>query len=285
MDFSNLSEIDLKLALLSGDGVRLGNLTIYPYTMKEARVYGYDRYMNNLQWLNLTVDDFIKSVDDLEQKITLQAERSTLKTFDFFTTLGSPETEEIIMEITAMIFKTGDVRLLEDGVIAIDFEKNGIMSENEDGLMVIDEEWVEIIPEDKIKLIHRGNFDEIIRIVRYQNFMSNVNGRKDEFNPANEEARKLAEQMERNRQKVEAKKKAQKANEKGDDDDVDISDIISAVTAKSNSINKFNVWDLTLYQLYDEYSRLELIDNYHFNIKAMMAGVKEVDLKHWSSKI
>lgn len=285
MDFSNLSEIDLKLALLSGDGVRLGNLTIYPYTMKEARVYGYDRYMNNLQWLNLTVDDFIKSVDDLEQKITLQAERSTLKTFDFFTTLGSPETEEIIMEITAMIFKTGDVRLLEDGVIAIDFEKNGIMSENEDGLMVIDEEWVEIIPEDKIKLIHRGNFDEIIRIVRYQNFMSNVNGKKDEFNPANEEARKLAEQMERNRQKVEAKKKAQKANEKGDDDDVDISDIISAVTAKSNSINKFNVWDLTLYQLYDEYSRLELIDNYHFNIKAMMAGVKEVDLKHWSSKI
>lgn len=285
MDFGNFSEIDLKLALLSGDGVKLGNLTIHPYTLKEAKVYGYESYMSNLQWLNLTVDDFIKSVDDLEKKIALQAERANLKTFDFFTTLGSPETEEIIMEITAMVFRTSDIRLLEDGVIAIDFEKNGIMTENEEGLMVIDEEWVEIIPEDKIKLIHRGNFDEIIRIVRFQNFMSNVSGKKDEFNPANEEARKLADQMERNRQKVEAKKKAQKANEKGDDDDVDISDIISAVTAKSNSINKFNVWDLTLYQLYDEYSRLELIDNYNFNIKAMMAGVKEVDLKHWSSKI
>jgi hypothetical protein len=285
MDFRNLGEVDLKLALLSGDGMALDNLVVHPYTMKEIREYGYEDYMNNLQWLNLTVDDFIKSTDDLEKRITLQAERSKLKSFDFFTVLGSSETAGILMGLIAMIFKTKDVRMLNNGVIAIDFEKVGIIYESDEGETLFDEEWMDALPEDKIKLVHRENFDEIVRIVKFQNFLSSANIKKQEFNPANEEARKLAEQMERNRQKVEAKKKAQQANEKGDDDEIDISDIISAVTAKSNSINKFNVWDLTLYQLYDEYSRLELIDNYNFNIKAMMAGVKEVDLKHWSSKI
>ena len=107
-----------------------------------------------------------------------------------------------------------------------------------------------------------------------------------EENPVDEQTRKLMEEMEGFRKKVESKKKAQKmAEQGGEDEDVDIADIISAVSSKSNSINRLNIWAYTLYQLYDEYSRLELIDNYDFSIRALMAGAEKVDLKHWSSKL
>jgi len=79
--------------------------------------------------------------------------------------------------------------------------------------------------------------------------------------------------MELMRKKIEGKKKKQQSDD--GDGEIDISDIISAVSSKSHSINKLNVWQLTLYQLYDEYARLELIDNYDFSIRAMMAGAEK----------
>jgi hypothetical protein len=283
MDFKNMGEIDLKLHLLSGQSIRVDNLMVQPYTIAEIRDFGYESYMGNLHWLSVDIDDFIKSVDDLEERINLESQRSKLKTFDFFTSAQESPLLDFLMASLAMIFRTDDVKMVGEGVIGINFDKLGLLDVSEDGFITIDEEWAEQVPEEKIMVIHRENFDELVRVVKYQNFMDAV--KKEDFNPANEKARKLAEQMERNRERVEAKKKIQQQNEKGEDGEIDISDIISAVSSKSHSINKLNIWELTLYQLYDEYSRLELIDNYDFSVKAMMAGAKEVDLKHWSSRI
>src|SRR5690606_21056773 len=122
-----------------------------------------------------------------------------------------------------------------------------------------------------------------ISVIKLQNYLEKPSEVTKEENPADEETRKLLEHMKKMREKVEAKKKRQREDD--DENNIDIADIISAVSSKSNSINKINIWNLTLYQLYDEYARLELIDNYDFSIKAMMAGADKVDLRHWSSKI
>lgn len=283
MDFRHLSEVDLKLHLLGGDTIELDAIPLKPYTIREIKAFGYENYMRNLNWLTLSVDDFIKSTDDIERRIELQAQRSNLKTFDFYVA-GRGQVAEMFMDAIAMVFRTGDIQILDEGLIAINFKEMGISIENEHGELVIDEEWLGMLPPEKVMLLHRDNYDDFVRVLKFQNFLDSVKG-ASELNPANEEARKLAEQMEINRKKVEAKKKAQLRNEKGDEGEIDISDIISAVTAKSNSINKFNVWDLTLYQLYDEYARLELIDNYEVNVQAMMTGAKDIDLRHWSSRV
>jgi hypothetical protein len=70
-------------------------------------------------------------------------------------------------------------------------------------------------------------------------------------------------------------------------DNNDLSDIISSVCSKHPSINLFNVEELTLYQLTDQYKRLNAIDQYFINIKSLLAGAdkKDVNLKHWSEKI
>jgi hypothetical protein len=283
-DYKEMEQVDLKLQLLSGRGIKVGNFEVSPYTMEEIIEYGYSSYMLNLQWLSLTVDDFIKSVLDLEKRIYLQTEKSKLRTFDFYTKLGGQEMLEGLLESIAMIFKTDDVRVIEEGVIAVDFAKIGILMENESGQMVVNNEVLESVSEEDLKLIHRDNFDDLVEAIKILNYLTKPVDNKRKDNPADEEARQLLEHMEKMRKKVEDKKKKQKQAD-GDDEDVDISDIISAVTARSNSISKLNVWKLTLYQLYDEYARLELIDNYDFSIKAMMAGAEKIDLKHWSSKL
>lgn len=281
MDFKKLSEVDLKLKLLSGDSIFVENLEIKPYTLKEISEYGYSRYMQNLQWISLSVDDFINSILDEGKRRILEEQKDNLKAFDFYIKLGGQELQDRLMITLAMIFRTDDVNILDDGVIAINFVKLGVFKRDDSGQLFIDEEKLESLNEDEIKLVHRDNFDDIIHVVKLQNYMLKPKKEPD-GNPADEETRKLMEFMKKMREKVEAKKREQRGQ---DSADIDIGDIVSAVSSKSNSINKLNIWDFTLYQLYDEYARLELIDNYNFSIKAMMSGAEKIKLRHWSSKL
>lgn len=284
-DFKELKEVDVKLLLLKGSSIKVENLVVKPYTIGEIiENYGYVNYMQNLQWISISIDDFLSSVNDERKIAVLNKQKENLKTFDFYYKLGGKEILEMLIESMKMIFRTDDVIALDNGVIAVNFTKRGFIYEDEEGNFHYDTEVVESLTEDEVTVIHRDNFDDIVEVVKLQNYLKKPE--KDESpNPVDEQTRKLMEQMEMNRKKVAEKKKVQQANEYSDEDGIDISDIISAVSSKSNSLNKFNVWDFTLYQLYDEYSRLELIDNYQFSIQAMMAGAEKVDLKHWSSKI
>lgn len=282
MQFSQMKEVDLKLALLSGGGIDLDNLKIVPYTLEEIKEFGYTRYMENLQWISLSIDDFISSILDDNKRMFLDEQRDALKVFDFYIKLGGTDMQQRLLSVLSMIFKSDDVRVLDEGIIAIDFVKQGILIKDADGNLRVDEQRLNELDESGIKLVHRDNFDDIVKIVKLQNYLEQPKTEEEEEDPADEEARKLIEHMKKMQKKVEEKKKEQKGEEEGE---IDISDIVSAVSSKSNSINKLNIWDFTLYQIYDEYARLELIDSYDFSIKAMMAGAKDVDLTHWSSKL
>lgn len=285
MQYKEMSEVDLKLTLLSGGEIDIDNLCVKPYTLKEIKDYGYTKYQENLQWVSLSVDDFINSIDDKEKKAFLEEQRDNLRAFDFYTKLGGTELFQALLKALGMIFRTDDVRVLNEGVIAIDFVKLGVLVENEEGNFEVNDDKLETLTEDEIKIVHRENFDDIIQVAKLQNYLEKPKAKSEEdFNPANDSVRKLKEHMEKMREKVEKAKKQQQ-QDNGDDREVDIADIISAVSSKSNSINKLNIWDFTLYQVYDEYARLELIDNYDFSIKAIMAGAKKIDLKHWSSRL
>jgi hypothetical protein len=283
MQFKGINEVDLKLLLLGGDSIEVDNLVVKPYRLKEIRRYGYSEYMKNLQWISISIDDFINNVKDDDKKDFLEEQRANLKAYDFYIKLGGIDLQNSLLKAIGMIFRTDDVRILDESVVAIDFVKQGIISFDENGNEYVNQEVLDNLSEDEIRLIHRENFDSLVGVVKLQNYLEKPSEVVKEENPADEETRKLMEHMKKMREKVEAKKKKQREGD--DDENIDIADIISAVSSKSHSINKINIWNLTLYQLYDEYARLELIDNYDFSIKAMMAGAEKVDLKHWSSKL
>lgn len=126
---------------------------------------------------------------------------------------------------------------------------------------------------ENCKIVNKDNFNQIVNIIKSQNYISEA---KNENNPANDKAKSILDKIKKANEFINKKKRS---------DDIDFCDIVSAVSTKSNSINKFNIWSLTLYQLYDEYKRLDFISNYETNILSIMNGAKDIDLKHWSGKL
>lgn len=127
--------------------------------------------------------------------------------------------------------------------------------------------------DNKGKILSRDIYYEIINIIKILYGLADSESEK--YVPADAKAEEIA-----NKIKV-AKEKLGKKN--SGDAPIRFSDIISSVSTKSNSVNKFSVWDLTVYQLYDEYGRLQMIDEFNMNYGALLQGAKDIEMKHWSS--
>lgn len=281
IEFKDMEELDLKVSLLKGSSISANGVEISPYTLDEIIDFGLSNYMKNMQWISTSMDDFISSTKEENKRTFLEEKKSEMRTFDFFIKLGGEELLDILLKSLGMIFRTDDVKVLDNSVVAVNFEKKGIISYDKDGGIVTDDEMIDYLDEDEIILIHRDNFDEIIEVFKLQNYLSKPSEKsKKKSNPADDSTRELMEQIELNRRKVESKKQSQ-----GEEDDIDIYDIMESVSTKSNSLNKLSIWNLTLYQLHVEFARLEIIDTYNYSIKAMMAGAGKVDISHWSSKM
>jgi len=113
----------------------------------------------------------------------------------------------------------------------------------------------------ELAFLNRDNSDKVIEIFRK---MYNINIEKEpEYNPANDRARAIIEKI---------KKKNEVYANLHKEEDVDLNSIISGVAWKSTNTNIFNVFDLTIYQLYDAYYRLEIVDNYNNTMTGLYSG-------------
>ena len=119
---------------------------------------------------------------------------------------------------------------------------------------------------EELVFINRDNADKIINIFRK---MYNIQIEKEpEYNPANDRARAIIEKI---------KKKNEIYANLYKEEDIDLNSIISGVAWKSTNTNIFNVFDLTIYQLYDAYYRLEIVDNYYNTMTGLYTG--NIDVK------
>lgn len=125
--------------------------------------------------------------------------------------------------------------------------------------------------------ITQDNFDEIKKLIRVANFLEE--SEKEEFNPINEKAKEIIAKFLKNKEKL------PKIKEK-----MNLHSILSGIAWKSKNLNIFNVFDLTLYQLYDGFYRMDVIDYYQSTIQGLNAGTidgSKIDLKkiHWTKII
>lgn len=227
----NSINIDDELRLLKGSSFFVNGIKIKPFTIGEIVEIGYEEYQKNLNIFIWEVKDFVLEVPE---------EFKEIKIFD-------------------LILNSGSKELLEGFLTGIDF----FLKPKE---MNINIKSNEIIIDDKS--IGRDNWDDICRIIKTQNCVKR--NKEEEYNPANEEARKIIE-------KIKALKKEHPPKEL-----VTLSSIISGIAYKSNSLNIINIWDLTIYQLYDALNRLNLIDNYQFTLNGIYTGTvdsKKINMK------
>ena len=245
--------VDLEMRLLAGEPIYVGDIPIKPLNLRQISQLGYSKFQQSINIISMTLDEMIESIDDFEIQARLKAEKHLYKVFDMY--MLSNGMQELVLKSFNLLFQTENVII--DGELLDDMS------------VVIDGKYV----------INRDNFDDVVSMIQLQNNPEKSASDEDDYNPANELAKSIAEKLKRSKEIVEKSKALE-----SDGDGLTIPDIISAVSAMSNSLNKLNIWDLTIYQLYDEFARLTKIDNYRLQIQASMWS-PDIEIEHWSEPI
>ena len=150
--------------------------------------------------------------------------------------------------------------------------------------VTFDEEYGFIIGDinEDVRILNDSNYDEFRLILKERNCLIDVDKVGETDNPANEMARKLLEKQKMLREKVQRAKRST-----NDDDGLTMADLIS-IFAEAEHMSLQDVYDnYDVYQFNDQFNRLKIMDDFHVNIQALLAGAKSDDIKlqHWLSKI
>lgn len=129
-------------------------------------------------------------------------------------------------------------------------------------------------------IINEDNFEKVCDSIKEINGWSlGSTENKPNYNPANEKARMIAEQLNKSRKKIQEMKAKQIT------DKATLTDFISSYCTQTK-INVNEVYSTyTLYQFFTQSARESLYFEYNTNIQAMLHGASDVKLKNWSKKI
>lgn len=244
-------DLDMKLKLLSGLPMEITNAGIaHPILLSDIAKMGYTKYSQMMYVATLDAKDVLREEDlDKFKDVT---------TFDLIFALGSEDIKNVFYDLMKLIFRVDEIYFSTTYGVLFLCGLNDIkqkMNEN--------------------RFISRENYDQIREYVEGTNC---IERKKLDFVPADEKARELAEKFRKNKEKI-AKIKSRNSGES----ESDFSDVISSVSVKSN-ISLTDIWKLTVFQLYNEYKRINAVDNYELAIQSILAGAdsNKINVKHWS---
>lgn len=125
------------------------------------------------------------------------------------------------------------------------------------------DKMADITQDDICGIIHKELFPEILDLIQQICCISNKKESSENVKFKNNIAKKLYDKMQKAQQKQEKRKKK--------DINLTIPNIISSVSVKHQSLNYSNIWDLTIFQLLDNFNRLQV--NAMYDIDALRVSV------------
>lgn len=103
--------------------------------------------------------------------------------------------------------------------------------------------------------IYKRNYDDIVNIILQR---VNISKKNDEYKNAKVK-NKIAEKF------LKKMQDGNKKNKPKEDKKMEIGNLISSISAHSKTLNILNIWDLTIFQLYDQFTRIRHDDSYMMN--------------------
>lgn len=134
---------------------------------------------------------------------------------------------------------------------------------------------------DSVKaIIHNGNYEIVKDAILQISCIANPEPPVQKFR--NERARKIYEKCMAGKKELEkAKKKSQKSNK-----NLVLENIVASVAANHPSYNLFNIWELTIYQLYDQFQRVDIgIQHDVYATRWAAYGQDSYDFEMWKTNI
>ena len=226
--------MDTRLALMCGIDIPIPEcqLSIHQPRIKEIAYIGERDFFSGIQCLCLNKSMFVKDETLLD----------TTNNFQIFMTIMSEkqaaDKKVAVQQVLMLLFPDSKVI----------FTPRSLMISGNGSTIVIDESNFEPLQAaiSSICCLKTGPMDQ------------------QTFNPADEQARIIAEKLMRGRQRV--------AAQKGESDTSIFSQYLSTIAVGLNSMSLQDAMDLTMYQLYDLVERYMLYVNWDMDIKSRLAG-------------
>lgn len=226
--------MDLRLALMCGSDIPVPEcqVAIHQPKIKEIALIGERDFFTGIQCLCLNKSMFVKDESHLD----------TTNNFQIFMTIMSEQQaadkKAAVQQVLTLLFP--DLRAA--------FTPRSLM----------------LIGEGQTTLVDERNFEFLQAAISSICCLKSGPMDQQAFNPADEQARIIAEKLMRGRQRV--------AAQKGESDVSIFTQYLSIITVGIPSMSLQDAMDLTIYQLYDLIERYSLYVNWDMDIRARLAG-------------
>ena len=240
--------MDIRLALMCGADIPVPEcqLTVHQPRIREIALIGEKDFFTGIQCLCLNKTMFVKDESLLE----------TSNNFQIFMTIMSEkqavDKKTAVQQVLTLLFPSCKTI----------FTPRSLIVNGNEVSVTIDENNFEFLQAaiSSICCLKSGPMDQ------------------QTFNPADEQARIIAEKLMRGRQRV--------AAQKGETNTSILSQYLSVITVGLNSMSLQEAMDLTMYQLYDLIERYMLYVNWDIDIRSRLAGANpETKPDNWMKNI
>lgn len=243
-----------ELTLLSGNDIPfpLASLSIHQPTIKEIGFIGEDKFFKGLELLRVSKDSL--GIED-------QAALEQIENYDIFLLIAedkrNTDNQSIFCDaqmVLALLFPNYSFEIMSDGIKFYQSEK-------------------------EIGQIKRKDFPCFQDILKDIFNLQGKNGDGQDYNPANELARQIAEKLKKGR--------AAAAQSKQQDlENVCVYGRYISILTIGLKKNMNDFMSYTVYQLLDEFERYTLWEQYDMNIKAGLAGGNLSDnIEDWKKNL
>ena len=226
--------MDLRLALMCGIDIPIPEyqLSMHQPRIKEIAYIGESDFFSGIQCLCLNKSMFVKDETLLD----------TTNNFQIFMTIMSEK-------------QAADKKVAVQQVLMLLFPNNKV---------VFTPRSLLISGNGNTTVIDESNFEPLQAAISSICCLKTGPMDQQTFNPADEQARIIAEKLMRGRQRV--------AAQKGESNTSIFSQYLSTITVGLQSMSLQDTMDLTIYQLYDLVERYMLYVNWDMDIRARLAG-------------
>ena len=140
----------------------------------------------------------------------------------------------------------------------------------------ISQQEISLIKEDESHLINSGNFEEFKKILTAM-FCLKGKGSETEYNPSGNKAREIIEKLNKRKQKI---------AEQNGDQKVSVLNRFASILAIGQKQDLNEILDYTVYQLFDQFDRFTLKEQFDIHLKAQLAGARDLgEIEDWKKDL
>ena len=140
----------------------------------------------------------------------------------------------------------------------------------------ISQQEINLIKEGESHLINSGNFEEFKKILTAM-FCLKGKSSETEYNPSGDKAREIIEKL---------NKRKQKLAEQNGDQKVSVLNRFASILAIGQKQDLNEILDYTVYQLFDQFDRFTLKEQFDIHLKAQLAGARDLgEIEDWKKDL